>query len=66
MLGAFRSWEYLQKISASILTQRAIKDHVIGQFTNIDRGKSHTDPDKERDIATLEDWLRQGKAHVYQ
>ncbi len=43
-----------------------MKDHVEAEFNHFRRGKSHTTPDWEKDVANLQEAYRVGKAHVYQ
>ncbi|KAI0088970.1 hypothetical protein BDY19DRAFT_993786 [Irpex rosettiformis] len=64
--GPNATWAYIKKISASIPTQRKIKDHIEAEFNHFRRGKSHTTPDWEADVANLQDAYRVGKVHVYQ
>ncbi|KAI0688541.1 hypothetical protein BC835DRAFT_1419055 [Cytidiella melzeri] len=63
--GPFSSWEYIKKISASIPTQRKIKDHVEENFNHFRRGKSHTTPEYEKDVVALQKVYHEGDAHVY-
>lgn len=65
VLGPFATWDYIKRISASIPTQRKIKDHVEAQINHFRRGKSHTDPDKEADVVRLQESYRKSKVHVY-
>ncbi|KAJ3552472.1 hypothetical protein NM688_g4131 [Phlebia brevispora] len=64
-LGPSTSWEYLKKTTASIPMRRKIKDHVEDQINSFHRGKSHTDPDKEDDITTLQASYARSKIHHY-
>jgi hypothetical protein len=48
------SWEYIGEISASIPCQRRVKDHVERSLNHFCRGKSHTSPGKEEDVARLQ------------
>ncbi|KAI0682087.1 hypothetical protein BC835DRAFT_1230763, partial [Cytidiella melzeri] len=63
--GPFATWDYIKKISASIPTQRKIKDHVEEQFNHFRREKSHTTPDWEEDVANLQTAYHVGQAHVH-
>ncbi|KAI0715509.1 hypothetical protein C8T65DRAFT_771413, partial [Cerioporus squamosus] len=63
-MGPFASWEYIRKISASIPCQRKVKDHVEQTINNLYRGKSHTSPSKEADVAKLQAVYRDARAHV--
>ncbi|KAI9061340.1 hypothetical protein FKP32DRAFT_1604925 [Trametes sanguinea] len=53
-MGPFATWDYLGKTSASIPCQRRVKDHVEESINHIYRGKSHTRPKVENDIAQLQ------------
>ncbi|KAI0683127.1 hypothetical protein BC835DRAFT_1423644 [Cytidiella melzeri] len=48
--GPYTTWEYIRKISATIPTLRKVKDHVEADFNHFSRGKSHSSPEKEKDI----------------
>jgi hypothetical protein len=48
------NWDYIGDISASIPCQRRVKDHVEQSLNHFCRGKSHTSPDKEEDVARLQ------------
>lgn len=63
--GPNTSWEYIKKISASIPTQRKVKDHVEAEFNHFRRGKSHTSPQSERDVARLQASYKASKIHTY-
>ena len=65
VLGPFATWEYLKKISPAIPTLRKIKDHFEESFNHFRRGKSHTDPGKDADVAKLREYYCKSKAHVY-
>ncbi|KAI0756508.1 hypothetical protein C8Q80DRAFT_1051872, partial [Daedaleopsis nitida] len=62
-MGPFATWEYVGKISASIPCQRKVKDHVERSINHSYRGKSHTSPEKEHDIAQLQATYRDTRAH---
>lgn len=64
-LGPHKTWEYLRKTTASIPTQRKVKEHVEDQFNHCRRGKAHTDPQKELDVAALQASYAQCRLHVY-
>ncbi|PCH40521.1 hypothetical protein WOLCODRAFT_16574 [Wolfiporia cocos MD-104 SS10] len=53
-MGPFATWEYIGKISQAIPTMRKVKDHVEADINHFWRGKSHTSPDKEEDVARLQ------------
>lgn len=57
------SWDYIGKISASIPCQRRVKDHVEQTLNHFCRGKSHTSPNKEEDVARLQASYRDSKIH---
>jgi hypothetical protein len=63
--GPYATWEYIKKISASIPTQRKIKDHVEAELNHFYRGKSHTSPNKEKDVARLQASYKSSNIHVY-
>ncbi|KAI0695834.1 hypothetical protein BC835DRAFT_1345302 [Cytidiella melzeri] len=63
--GPFSTWEYIKKLSASIPAQRRIKDHVKAEFNHFRRGKSHTTPEWEKDVAGLQESYRVNSTHVY-
>ena len=63
--GPFATWDYINRISASIPTQRKVKDHVEAQFNHFRRGKSHTIPEKEEDIQCLQASYSASKLHQY-
>lgn len=65
VLGPFATWEYIKKISASIPTQRKVKEHVEGEFNHFQRGRSHTDPDKEYDVERLVTAYKASEIHIY-
>ncbi|KAI0685745.1 hypothetical protein BC835DRAFT_1289537 [Cytidiella melzeri] len=65
VLGPFATWEYIRKISASIPTQRKVKDHIEANFNHFRRGKSHTTPDAEKDIRNLQGTYHEAEAHLY-
>ncbi|KAI0692050.1 hypothetical protein BC835DRAFT_1416805 [Cytidiella melzeri] len=64
VLGPFATWDYIHKISASIPTQRKVKDHVEANFNHFRRGKSHTTPEAEKDIKNLQDAYQTTRVHV--
>lgn len=64
-LGPHKTWEYLRKTTGSIPTQRKVKDHVEDQFNHCLRGKEHTNPQKEMDVAALQASYSQCKIHIY-
>ena len=51
--GPYASWDYIGETSASIPCQRKVKDHVENKLNHFLRGKSHSSPEKEEDIARL-------------
>jgi hypothetical protein len=57
------TWDYIGKISASIPCQRKVKDHVERGLNHFNRGKSHTSPDKEEDVARLHASYRESRIH---
>ncbi|KAI0339474.1 hypothetical protein BDW22DRAFT_1456337 [Trametopsis cervina] len=63
--GPFATWDYIQKISASIPTQRKLKDHFEDHINHFRRGKSHTTPAWEQDVASLQVSYHKGNAHVW-
>ncbi len=65
MHGPNTSWEYIKKISASIPTQRKVKDHVETEFNHFRRGKSHTSPQSEKDVSRLQASYKASKIHTY-
>ncbi|KAI0085660.1 hypothetical protein BDY19DRAFT_996563 [Irpex rosettiformis] len=64
--GPFATWDYIKRISASIPTQRKLKDHIEREFNHFRRYKGHTSPDHEGDVSGLQEKYHQGKVHVYQ
>ncbi|KAI0691820.1 hypothetical protein BC835DRAFT_1509188 [Cytidiella melzeri] len=62
--GPYATWDYIKKISASIPTQRKLKDHVEHEFNHFRRGKSHTSPEHEGDVVLLQGKYREANAHV--
>jgi len=56
----------IHKISASIPAQRKVKDHVEAEINHFLRGKSHTSPDAEEDIKTLQKAYKNNKIHEFQ
>ncbi|KAI0634744.1 hypothetical protein C8Q77DRAFT_1072178 [Trametes polyzona] len=62
-MGPNSTWDYLGRTSGSIPTQRRVKDHVEREINHGYRGKSHTRPSEEADIAKLQA-AYQG-AHLY-
>ncbi|PSR70940.1 hypothetical protein PHLCEN_2v13189, partial [Hermanssonia centrifuga] len=63
--GPYATWEYIHKISGSIPTQRKLKDHVEAEINHFFRGKAHTSPDDEEDIALLQASYSLSKIHIY-
>ncbi|KAI0640946.1 hypothetical protein C8Q79DRAFT_1099102, partial [Trametes meyenii] len=63
-MGPFATWEYLGKTSASIPGQRRVKDHVEHEINHGYRGKTHTSPQKENDIAKLQAVYQNAHAHT--
>ncbi|KAJ3557664.1 hypothetical protein NM688_g1349 [Phlebia brevispora] len=63
--GPSTSWDYLKKTTGSIPTQRKVKDHVEAHINWFRRGKSHTNPDKEVDVASLQAAYARSKIHQY-
>ncbi|KAI0085961.1 hypothetical protein BDY19DRAFT_996389 [Irpex rosettiformis] len=64
--GPFATWDYIKRISASIPTQRKLKDHIEREFNHFRRYKGHTSPDHEEDVTDLQKKYHKGKVHVYQ
>ncbi|PSS06545.1 hypothetical protein PHLCEN_2v3675 [Hermanssonia centrifuga] len=64
-MGPYATWDYIKRISASIPTQRRIKDHVEHEINHFFRGKSHTSPEKEEDVALLQSSYSMTKMHYY-
>ncbi|KAF8222270.1 hypothetical protein L208DRAFT_1524744 [Tricholoma matsutake] len=46
-------WDYIGKMSASIPCQRKVKDHVESDLNHFLCGKSHSSPEKDKDITRL-------------
>ncbi|GJE94089.1 hypothetical protein PsYK624_102570 [Phanerochaete sordida] len=65
VFGPYATWKYIKKISAAIPTMRKIKDHVEADINHFRRGKSHTKPAKEADVAKLQRVYATGKIHIY-
>jgi hypothetical protein len=65
VLGPFATWEFIRRISASIPSQRKVKDHVEAEINHFLRGKSHTTPDAEEDIAHLQMAYHLDKIHIF-
>lgn len=63
--GPNATWEYIKKISASIPTQRKVKNQVEADLNHFGRGISHTSPDAEADIARLQESYKSSEIHVY-
>lgn len=63
--GPYASWDYIKKISAAIPTLRKVKDHTEAEFNNFYRGKSHTSPQKEKDVKHLQQSYKNSDIHVY-
>ncbi|KAI0769563.1 hypothetical protein BC629DRAFT_1595870 [Irpex lacteus] len=63
--GPYASWDYIKKISAAIPTLRKVKDHTEAEFNRFYRGKSHTSPEKERDVSKLHISYKNSDIHVY-
>ena len=51
--GPYSWWDYIKRISASIPTQRKVKEHVEAHFNHFRRGRSHTTPKWEDDVVDL-------------
>jgi hypothetical protein len=62
--GPYAEWDYIGKTSASIPCQRKVKDHVESEVNHFHRGKSHTSPSKEGDIACLQGSYQQSQIHI--
>lgn len=62
--GPFASWEYLGKTSAAIPALREVKDHVEQEINHRHRGKSHTRPQEETDIAELQAAYQEADIYV--
>ncbi|KAH9915000.1 uncharacterized protein B0H18DRAFT_886378 [Fomitopsis serialis] len=65
LMGPYATWELLGRMSAAIPCLRKLKDHIESEFNHYHRGKSHTSPDAEEDIAKLHQALRDSKVHQY-
>lgn len=65
MHGPYASWDYIKRISAAIPTLRKVKDHTEAEFNHFYRGKSHTSPEKEKDVARLQLSYKNSNIHVY-
>ncbi|KAI0706131.1 hypothetical protein BC835DRAFT_1409762 [Cytidiella melzeri] len=63
--GPYTTWEYIRKISASIPAPCKVKDHVEAEFNHFRRGKSHTLPEKEKDVACLQEAYKDSNIHWY-
>jgi len=63
-IGPYAAWENIGKISASIPCQRKVKDHIEDEINHFHRGKSHTSPDKEKDVQQLQAAYHNGNVHV--
>lgn len=63
-IGPNATWDYIKKISAAIPTLRKIKDHVEADINHYRRGKRHTNPASEEDIAKLQAMYANSKLHV--
>jgi len=64
VLGQYAEWEYIGKTSASIPCQRKVKDQVESEINHFRRGKSHTSPGKEEDVARLQASYRNSGIHI--
>ena len=62
-LGPNVSWDYIGETSDSIPCQRRVKDHVEKSMNHFCRGKSHTSPGKEEDVARLQASYRDSRIH---
>ncbi|EKM48930.1 uncharacterized protein PHACADRAFT_214588 [Phanerochaete carnosa HHB-10118-sp] len=65
VFGPYATWEYIKKISAAIPTMRKVKDHVEADINHFRRGKTHTKPAKEIDVAKLQQAYAASKIHVF-
>ncbi|KAF7789595.1 hypothetical protein EIP86_000541 [Pleurotus ostreatoroseus] len=65
MQGPHASWENIKRVSAAIPAMRRIKDHVEAEINHFLRGKSHTSPEKEVDVARLQASYAASSIHVY-
>ncbi|EKM48682.1 uncharacterized protein PHACADRAFT_189093 [Phanerochaete carnosa HHB-10118-sp] len=63
--GPHATWEYIKKISAAIPTLRKIKDHVEATVNHYRRGKSHSSPEREEDVAKLQEMYAKQRTHAY-
>lgn len=63
--GPHATWEYIKKISAAIPTLRKIKDHVEATVNHYRRGKSHSSPEREEDVAKLQEMYAKHRTHIY-
>lgn len=63
--GPYATWEYIKKITASIPTQRKLKDHIEREFNHFRRYKGHTTPDFEKDVRNLQGKYAEAKVHVH-
>lgn len=64
-VGPYAEWDYIGRMSASIPCQRRVKDHVESDINHFHRGKSHTSPDKEEDVARLQASYHQSGVHRF-
>lgn len=62
-IGPFSSWEYIGRTSPAIPTQRKVKDHVEAQVNHFRRGKRHTTPEKDGDVARLQAAYKTSRVH---
>lgn len=62
--GPFSTWDYLGRTSASIPAQRRVKDHVEREVNHGYRGKSHTHPREDADIAKLQSIYQDARIHT--
>lgn len=58
-------WESLRKHSPAAPTLRAVQEHVEQECGIVSRGKKHTVPSRERDIAILVSAYQASQVHVY-
>ncbi|KAI0703595.1 hypothetical protein BC835DRAFT_1262654 [Cytidiella melzeri] len=64
VLGPFATWDYIHKISATVPTQRKVKDHVEANLNHLRRGKLPTSPEVEKDIRNLQKVYHAANLHV--
>jgi hypothetical protein len=58
-------WEYMKKLHPAIHTIRAIAMHIEKEFGTLTRGKKHTVPKKELDVAKLQQVYKESGYHKF-